>query len=166
MSLNDSAYWCIKYVILNANKSLIVNTSICVHLQRSQEKSQLSFIITEMNNFDGSSRNNKALQTFHRVDRFSRKLQRRLTQHTLAELKAIRQYSEDALHFVLYTAELVGSTSKCSTWENRWSGWTPLDFNIFWKKNLICHAVMFVFTTQYKDCIEDMYLSSHHSTSP
>ncbi|PSN52616.1 hypothetical protein C0J52_14601 [Blattella germanica] len=60
----------------------------------------------EANNV-GYTNNNKALQTFHRVDRFSRKLQRRLTQHTIAEVKAMRKYSEDLLRFVLYTAELV-----------------------------------------------------------
>jgi len=61
----------------------------------------------ETNNVAGSSKNSKALQTFHRVDRLSRKLQRRLTQHTMAEVKAMRQYSKDALHFVLLTLELL-----------------------------------------------------------
>jgi len=61
----------------------------------------------EMNNVAGSSKNSKALQTFHRVDRLSRKLQRRLTQHTMAEVKAMRQYSKDALQFVLLTLELL-----------------------------------------------------------
>ena len=65
------------------------------------------FVTTETNNVVGSSKNSKALQTFHRVDRLSRKLQRRLTQHTLAEVKAMRQYSKDALDFVLLTLELV-----------------------------------------------------------
>jgi len=63
-----------------------------------------------MNNVAGSSKNSKAMQTFHRVDRLSRKLQRRITQHTLAEAKAMRQYSKDALHFVLLTLELVRSS--------------------------------------------------------
>lgn len=61
----------------------------------------------ETNNVVVSSKNSKALHTFHRVDRLSRKLQRRLTQHTVAEVKAIRQYSKDALHFVLLTLELL-----------------------------------------------------------
>ena len=68
------------------------------------------FFTTETNNFVGSSRNSKALQTFHRVDRLSRKLQRRLTQHTLAEVKAMKEYSKDALRFVLLTLELVRSS--------------------------------------------------------
>jgi hypothetical protein len=75
-------------------------------------------VIIEMNNAYASNRNSKALQTFHRVDRLSRKLQRRLTQHTVAEVKALGQYSEDALRFVLATLELVGIM------ENRRSGWT------------------------------------------
>jgi len=64
----------------------------------------------EMNNVvDGSSssNNSKAMQTLHRVDRLSRKLQRRLTQHTIAEVKAMGQYSKDALQFVLLTLELL-----------------------------------------------------------
>lgn len=65
----------------------------------------------EVNNVSCSN-NNKALQTIHRVDRFSRKLQRRLTQHTVAEVKALRKYSEDALRFVLYTAELLAKDPK------------------------------------------------------
>jgi hypothetical protein len=116
----------------------------------------LSFIITEANNFVGTSRNNKALQTFHRVDRFSRKLQRRLTQHTVAEVKAIRQYSEDALRFVLYTAELVGSTSKYIGRTGDRDG--PCVISIYFGNNLRCHVVIFVFTTQYKNCIQDIYL--------
>lgn len=72
----------------------------------------LPVIVTEANNSVGSNRNSQALQTFHRANRLSRKLQRRLTQHTISEIKAIRQYSEDALRFLLYTAELVGSSSK------------------------------------------------------
>ncbi|XP_069680279.1 lipid storage droplets surface-binding protein 1 isoform X3 [Periplaneta americana] len=64
----------------------------------------------EVNNL--ADKNNKALQTIHRVDRFSRKLQRRLTQHTVAEIKAFRHYSEDALRFVLYTAELLAKDPK------------------------------------------------------
>jgi hypothetical protein len=77
-----------------------------------------------MNNVVGSSSssssssNSKAMQTLHRVDRLSRKLQRRLTQHTIAEVKAMRQYSKDALQFVLFTFELVSiGTEVCG--ENR-----------------------------------------------
>ena len=69
-----------------------------------------SFVTTEMNNVVANSKDSKALQTFQRVDRFSRKLQRRLTQHTMAEMKAMKQYSKDALNFVLLTLELVRSS--------------------------------------------------------
>jgi hypothetical protein len=61
----------------------------------------------ETNNVVGSSKNSQAMQTLHRADRLSRKLQRRITQHTLAEVKAMRQYSKDALDFVLLTLELL-----------------------------------------------------------
>lgn len=49
---------------------------------------------------DGGS---KAVQTMHRVDRFSRKLQRRLTRRTMAEAKAIKEQ----IHVIIYVAELV-----------------------------------------------------------
>jgi hypothetical protein len=61
------------------------------------------FVFTEVNN-------TKGVQTIQRADRFSRKLRRRLTEHTVAELKALRRYSEDALRLVLYTGELVSCT--------------------------------------------------------
>jgi hypothetical protein len=65
------------------------------------------FAITEENNLPA---NTKGLQTIQRADRFSRKIRRRLTERTVAELKALRQYSEDALRLVFYTGELVSCT--------------------------------------------------------
>ena len=81
------------------------------------------FFTTETNNFVGSSRNSKALQTFHRVDRLSRKLQRRLTQHTLAEVKAMKEYSKDALRFVLLTLELVRSSVEVRSRVQKFPAW-------------------------------------------
>ncbi|XP_026475145.1 lipid storage droplets surface-binding protein 1-like [Ctenocephalides felis] len=51
---------------------------------------------------DGGS---KAVQTMHRVDRFSRKLQRRLTRRTMAEAKAIKEQ----IHVIIYIAELIAT---------------------------------------------------------
>lgn len=56
--------------------------------------------------------NIKGVQTIRRADRFSRKLRRRLAEHTVAELKALRQYSEDALRLVFYTGELLAKDPK------------------------------------------------------
>lgn len=49
----------------------------------------------------------KALQTIQHVDRFSRKLQRRLTRRTLAEAKALKEQGTEAIHVLIYVAELV-----------------------------------------------------------
>lgn len=49
----------------------------------------------------------KAMQTIQHVDRFSRKLQRRLTRRTLAEAKALKEHSAEAIHVLIYVAELV-----------------------------------------------------------
>ncbi|PNF35291.1 Lipid storage droplets surface-binding protein 1 [Cryptotermes secundus] len=56
--------------------------------------------------------NIKGVQTIQRADRFSRKLRHRLTEYTVAELKVLRQYSEDALRLVLYTGELLAKDPK------------------------------------------------------
>lgn len=41
------------------------------------------------------------------MDRFSRKLQRRLTKRTLAEARALKEHSAEAIHVLAYVAELV-----------------------------------------------------------
>lgn len=51
----------------------------------------------------------KAIQTIHHMDRFSRKLKRRLTQRTLAEAKALKEHSAEAIHVLVYVAELVNT---------------------------------------------------------
>lgn len=53
----------------------------------------------------------KAVSTIYHVDRFSRKLQRRLTKRTIAEARALRERSAESIHVLLYVAELV-STGK------------------------------------------------------
>lgn len=47
------------------------------------------------------------IQTIHRGQRFSKKLKRRLTIRTIAEAKALKQQSKDAIHILFYAAELV-----------------------------------------------------------
>lgn len=64
----------------------------------------LNHVAGARNHVGGSSR---AAQTIHKVDRFSRKLQRRLTHRTLAEAKALKRQSEDTLQTLLYLGELV-----------------------------------------------------------
>lgn len=49
----------------------------------------------------------KAVHTFQRGKQFSRKLKRRLTQRTLAEAKALKKQSKEAIHILVYAAELV-----------------------------------------------------------
>ncbi|KRT81683.1 hypothetical protein AMK59_6323, partial [Oryctes borbonicus] len=55
---------------------------------------------------------NKALQTIKHMDRFSRKLQRRLTMRTLAEAKALKEHSVEAIHVLAYVAELIVTDPK------------------------------------------------------
>lgn len=49
----------------------------------------------------------RAIQTIHHVGRVSRKLKRRLTRRTLAEAKALKEQSAEAIHVLIYVAELV-----------------------------------------------------------
>lgn len=57
----------------------------------------------ETENDNGS----KAIHTFHKGQRFSRKLKRRLTLRTLAEARALKKQSKEAIHVLIYAAELV-----------------------------------------------------------
>nr|CAI5818238.1 unnamed protein product [Callosobruchus analis] len=51
----------------------------------------------------------KALHTVQHAKGFSRKLKRRLTQRTIAEVKALKQQSAEAVHVLIYVAELVAT---------------------------------------------------------
>ncbi|CAG9862716.1 unnamed protein product [Phyllotreta striolata] len=51
----------------------------------------------------------KAYHTMHHADRFSRKLKRRLTQRTIAEVKALKHQSAEAVHVLIYVIELVAT---------------------------------------------------------
>lgn len=54
----------------------------------------------------------KAVHTFHKGQRFSRKLKRRLTMRTLAEARALKKQSKEAIHVLLYAAELIATDPK------------------------------------------------------
>lgn len=49
----------------------------------------------------------KAVQTIQHVDRLSRKLKRRITQRTLQEARALKEQTTEAIHVLIYVAELV-----------------------------------------------------------
>lgn len=55
----------------------------------------------------GSGNAGKALHTGQHMFRFSKKLRRRLTQRTLLEAKALKEQSAEAIHVLVYVAELV-----------------------------------------------------------
>ena len=55
------------------------------------------------NNCEGKA----AVQTLHKSQHFSRKLKRRLTQRTIAEARALKKQSKEAIHVLIYAAELV-----------------------------------------------------------
>lgn len=49
----------------------------------------------------------KTTRTIKHGARFSRKLQKRLTQRTLAEARALKEQGTECIHVLLYVAELV-----------------------------------------------------------
>jgi len=51
----------------------------------------------------------KAIHTIQHVDRLGRKLKRRLTRRTIAEVKALKEQSAEAVHVLIYVAELVAT---------------------------------------------------------
>lgn len=55
----------------------------------------------------GCASETHVIQTIHRGQRFSAKLKRRLTIRTIAEAKALKKQSKDAIHILFYAAELV-----------------------------------------------------------
>lgn len=58
------------------------------------------------NNQNGSTEIH-VFQTIHRGQRLSKKLKRRLTNRTIAEAKALKKQSKEAIHILLYATELV-----------------------------------------------------------
>ncbi|XP_032295207.1 lipid storage droplets surface-binding protein 1 isoform X3 [Drosophila virilis] len=53
-----------------------------------------------------------AIKAIHHGQRFSRKLKRRLTQRTLAEARALKKQSKEAIHVLIYAAELIATDPK------------------------------------------------------
>lgn len=53
----------------------------------------------------------KAAKTFNHMNRFGRKLQRRLTRRTIAEAQALKQQGLDTIHCIIYLADLVSRVS-------------------------------------------------------
>ncbi|XP_017847568.1 lipid storage droplets surface-binding protein 1 isoform X1 [Drosophila busckii] len=61
----------------------------------------------------GAAENEKgAIKAIHHGQRFSRKLKRRLTQRTLAEARALKKQSKEAIHVLIYAAELIATDPK------------------------------------------------------
>lgn len=52
------------------------------------------------------------IKAIHHGQRFSRKLTRRLTQRTIAEAKALKKQSKEAIHILIYAAELIVTDPK------------------------------------------------------
>ncbi|XP_050319255.1 lipid storage droplets surface-binding protein 1 [Bactrocera neohumeralis] len=53
-----------------------------------------------------------AIKAIHHGQRFSRKLKRRLTQRTLAEARALKKQSREAINILIYAAELIATDPK------------------------------------------------------
>ncbi|XP_055902619.1 lipid storage droplets surface-binding protein 1 isoform X2 [Eupeodes corollae] len=64
-----------------------------------------------------------AIKAIHHGQRFSRKLKRRLTQRTLLEARALKKQSKEAIHVLLYAAELIATDPKMALQKARelWS---------------------------------------------
>lgn len=60
-----------------------------------------------LDNSVGDEKDIRAIQTIHKGQRVTRKLKRRLTTRTIAEAKAIKKHSAEAIHILAYAAELV-----------------------------------------------------------
>lgn len=73
------------------------------HLKYLLKKDSLFAVCDSPNNEDMS----KAGHTFQKGKQFSRKLKRRLTQRTVAEAKALKKHSKEAIHILVYATELV-----------------------------------------------------------
>lgn len=58
------------------------------------------------------SNEKSTIKAIHHGQRFSRKLKRRLTQRTLLEARALKKQSKEAIHVVLYAAELIATDPK------------------------------------------------------
>ncbi|XP_075147551.1 lipid storage droplet-1 isoform X2 [Haematobia irritans] len=68
---------------------------------------------TEDGDNNVAARNEKgAIKAIHHGQRFSRKLKRRLTQRTLAEARALKKQSKEAIHILLYAIELIATDPK------------------------------------------------------
>ncbi|XP_037948543.1 lipid storage droplets surface-binding protein 1 isoform X2 [Teleopsis dalmanni] len=64
-------------------------------------------------NEDTGAENEKgAIKAIHHGQRFSRKLKRRLTQRTLAEARALKKQSKEAINILIYAAELIATDPK------------------------------------------------------
>ncbi|XP_037891657.1 lipid storage droplets surface-binding protein 1 isoform X1 [Glossina fuscipes] len=53
-----------------------------------------------------------AMNAIRHSQRFSRKLKRRLTQRTIAEARALKKQSKEAIHILIYAAELIATDPK------------------------------------------------------
>lgn len=60
--------------------------------------------------------NGKAAHTFEKGKQFSRKLKKRLTQRTVAEAKALKKQSKEAIHILVYATELVSEPVLSILW--------------------------------------------------
>lgn len=67
----------------------------------------LVFSFPASQNANENDNESKAMHTFHKGQRFSRKLKRRLTLRTVAEARALKKQSKEAIHVLIYAAELV-----------------------------------------------------------
>ncbi|XP_053945205.1 lipid storage droplets surface-binding protein 1 [Anastrepha ludens] len=75
------------------------------------DQDQVDAVIDDDNNA-GAANEKGAIKAIHHGQRFSRKLKRRLTQRTLAEARALKKQSKEAINILIYAAELIATDPK------------------------------------------------------
>ncbi|XP_054747457.1 lipid storage droplets surface-binding protein 1 [Anastrepha obliqua] len=75
------------------------------------DQDQVDAVVDDDNNA-GAANEKGAIKAIHHGQRFSRKLKRRLTQRTLAEARALKKQSKEAINILIYAAELIATDPK------------------------------------------------------
>lgn len=97
MIWNRSFFFSVCFYVFN-----YVSRSCCIELNRVY--SDLTIYFSEVGPIESMS---KTTRTIKHGARFSRKLQKRLTQRTLIEARALKEQGTECIHVLLYVAELV-----------------------------------------------------------
>ncbi|XP_048517267.1 lipid storage droplets surface-binding protein 1 isoform X4 [Dendroctonus ponderosae] len=108
---------------INNNKLNIIKLSAKYYKRDAKNCLFIVHFCPEVN--QPSGKGGKAIHTIQHVDRLGRKLKRRLTRRTIAEVKALKEHSAEAVHVLIYVAELV-ATDPVMAFQKGKELWTSL----------------------------------------